>query len=383
MVNLLLAVIYLAFISLGLPDSLLGAAWPVVYPEFGVPVSYAGILSTIICAGTITSSLLSGQIVHRFGAGRVTAFSGALTVLGIFGFSSCGTFWQLCLCAVPYGLGAGGVDAALNNYTAIHYSSRHMSWLHCMWSLGAAAGPYVMSYALAMRNDWHMGYRYIGLIQLLLTAIFFLSIPLWMGQKDGAEQAAGRALSLRQVVAIPGVKQIILAFFCYCSVENTAILWGSSYLVLHTGLDEEAAAAYASLFLIGITLGRMLSGFLTVKFSDIRLIRLGQAVIALGVVTLLLPIGVYGALAGLALIGLGCAPIYPCIIHSSPAYFGVERSQSVIGVQMAGAYVGSLAMPPLFGLIARHITPGLLPWYLLVLLAAMVLSHETLVRRAR
>ena len=384
MVHLLLGIIYLAFISLGLPDALLGSAWPVMYPQFGVPVSYAGLISAIICAGTIVSSLCSDRLTRRFGAGRVTAFSVMLTALGLFGFSVSGSFWLLCVIAVPYGLGAGGVDAALNNYVAVHYASHHMSWLHCMWGLGASIGPYVMSYVLTHGRGWNMGYRYIAVFQVFLTAVLFLSLPLWKSRKGGAQEAASApALSLRATLAIPGAKQVIGAFFCYCALEQTAMLWGSSYLVLHSGVDAETAASFASLFLIGMTVGRGASGFLTFRLSDTSMIRLGQALIAVGILALLLPLGQGGTLAGLALIGLGCAPVYPCIIHSTPAHFGAERSQAIIGIQMASAYVGSLAMPPLFGLIVRHVTAALFPWYLLVILAVMVLSHELLVCHTR
>ncbi len=383
MVSLLLAVIYLAFISLGLPDSLLGSGWPIMYPQFGVPVSYAGILSMIICIGTIFSSLQSDRLTRRFGAGKVTAVSVAMTALGLLGYSVSDSFWQLCLLSIPYGLGAGGVDAALNNYVAVHYASRHMSWLHCMWGLGAAIGPYIMSFALAGSDNWHLGYRYVGLFQVLLTIVLFVSIPLWKRRKWEPEEAKAQALSVRQVLAIPGAKQILFAFFCYCALEQTAILWGSSYLVLHAGMGEETAAAFGSLFLIGLTVGRAVSGFMTYKFNDTAMIRMGQAVIGLGVIIWLLPIGDVGALIGLGLIGLGCAPVYPCIVHSTPDHFGVERSQAVIGIQMAGAYVGILVMPPLFGLIANHITPALLPWYLLIILVVMVLAHEALIRRTK
>lgn len=383
MVHLLLAIIYLAFVSLGLPDSLLGSAWPIMYQQFRVPVSYAGILSMIICIGTIVSSLNSDRLTRRFGAGLVTAVSVLMTALGLFGFSVSGSFWLLCLIAIPYGLGAGGVDAALNNYVAVHYASHHMSWLHCMWGLGASIGPYIMSHVLTGGHAWGMGYRYIALFQIALTAVLFISLPLWKKRRGSeAEAASGSALSMRQVFAIPGAKQIIAAFFCYCALEQTAILWGSSYLVLHNGMPKDAAAGFASLFLIGLTVGRAASGFLTFKLNDTQMIRLGQCIIFIGIAALLLPLGETVALGGLVLIGLGCAPLYPCIIHSTPEIFGADRSQAIIGIQMASAYVGGLIMPPLFGLIAEHITAALFPWYLLAILAVMVVSHEMLVRKA-
>ena len=388
MVHLLLAVIYLAFISLGLPDSLLGSAWPSMHLEFGVPVSYAGVISMIIALGTVVSSLQSDRLTRRLGAGMVTALSVLLTALALLGFSLSRSFFALCLLAIPYGLGAGSVDAALNNYVALNYASRHMSWLHCMWGVGTSVGPYVMEYALTGGQGWNAGYRYIAILQFALTLVIFVSLPLWKKRaaQTRAEDAAadvGRALPLREIVRIPGAKDVMVAFFCYCAVEATTMLWASSYLALGRGVSAEAAAGYASLFFIGITVGRALNGFLTMRFSDAQMIRAGQALVALGALLLLLPLGTGAALAGLVVIGLGCAPIYPCIIHSTPERFGANRSQALIGVQMASAYVGNCLMPPLFGLIANHISIGLFPIFLLVALAMMVLMHERLVRRAK
>ena len=388
MVHLLLAVIYLAFISLGLPDSLLGSAWPSMHLEFGVPVSYAGVISMIIALGTVVSSLQSDRLTRRLGAGMVTALSVLLTALALLGFSLSKSFPALCLMAIPYGLGAGSVDAALNNYVALNYASRHMSWLHCMWGLGTTVGPYVMEYALTGGQGWNAGYRYIAILQFALTLVIFVSLPLWkkraaQTRTEDAAADVGRALPLREIVRIPGAKDVMVAFFCYCAVEATTMLWASSYLALGRGVSAEAAAGYASLFFIGITVGRALNGFLTMRFSDAQMIRAGQALVALGALLLLLPVGTGAALAGLVVIGLGCAPIYPCIIHSTPERFGADRSQALIGVQMASAYVGNCLMPPLFGLIANHISIGLFPIFLLVALAMMVLMHERLVRRAK
>ena len=382
MSHLLLAVIYLSFISLGLPDGLLGAAWPTMYPELGVPVSCAGILSMIIALGTIVSSLCSDRLTYAIGTGKVTVLSVAVTAAALLGFSVSGSFWLLCLWAIPYGLGAGSIDASLNNYVALHYTSRHMSWLHCMWGVGATVGPYIMGFVLTGGGHWSAGYRYVGLLQLILTAALVLSLPLWKSRDAAAGgQSAAKPLPLSQVVQIRGAKEIMVTFFCYCALEQTAMLWSSSYLVLHKGLSEETAAFFASLFFIGITAGRGLNGFLTIRFSDTRLIRMGQAVIGLGIAALFLPFGDIFSLAGLVLIGLGCAPIYPCIIHSTPDHFGPERSQALIGVQMASAYVGSCLAPPVFGLIANHINPGLMPVYLLVILVLMVCMHEKLIRK--
>lgn len=384
MVHLLLAVIYISFISLGLPDSLLGSAWPSMYVEFGVPVSYAGMISMIVSAGTIVSSLQSDRLTRKFGPGLVTAVSVGMTAAALFGFSLSHSFWMLCLWAVPYGLGAGSVDAALNNYVALHYASRHMSWLHCMWGVGASAGPTIISWAMMSGEAWNAGYRTIALLQVGLTAILLLSLPLWQGRGNAATDDSGapaKPLTLRQILAIPGAKAIFITFFCYCALEQTSILWASSYFALYKGIPAETAAGYASLFCIGITAGRAVSGFLTMKLSDEQMIRLGQGIIAAGLVLALLPGGYGLTVAGLVLAGLGCAPIYPCVIHSTPAHFGTERSQAVIGVQMASAYTGACLMPPVFGLIANHIHIGLFPVFLLVVLVCMFVSHETLLRQ--
>lgn len=400
MTQLLLAIIYLAFISLGLPDSLLGSAWPTMYQQFGVPISYAGIISMIISAGTIVSSLQSDRLTKKLGTGKVTAISVAATAVALFGFSFSHSFWALCLWAIPYGLGAGSVDASLNNYVALHYESRHMSWLHCMWGVGATAGPYIMGIALSMGQGWNMGYRYIGIIQVVLTAVLVFSLPLWKGRKsttenlqnaemeqllenasEKADTTAEKALSLREILKIAGAKEVMLCFFCYCALEQTAGLWASSYLTLHKGVSSETAAIFASLFYIGITVGRAISGFITMKLNDTQMVRLGQSIIVLGIMAMVLPGSNVLALAGLILIGLSCAPIYPCVIHSTPAHFGADKSQAIIGVQMAFAYIGILAMPPLFGVLASRISVALLPCYLFAILVVMVIMHELLTKK--
>lgn len=384
MVHLLLAVIYLAFISLGLPDALLGAAWPSIYPEFGVPVSYMGMVSMIIALGTCVSSLLSDRMTRLLGTGKVTALSVATTALALLGFSWSHSFWTLCLWAIPYGLGAGSVDASLNNYVALHYESRHMSWLHCFWGIGAAVGPYIMGAILTGGRVWNAGYRVIGILQIFLTAILIFSLPLWKGRaKESGEKETAKALSLRQIVAIPGAKEVLFCFFCYCAVESTAGIWASSYLTLQKGVPAETAAGFASMFYIGITVGRAISGFLTMKLRDPQMIRLGQGILALGIAAMLLPLGANISLVGFLLIGLGCAPIYPCVIHATPTYFGAENSQAIIGVQMASAYLGTCLAPPVFGLIAQNVSIRLFPFFLLAALIMMFLSHEALLRKTR
>ena len=380
MASLLLPVIYLAFISLGLPDSLLGSAWPSMYTELGASLSWAGIVSMIISVGTIVSALCSERLNLRLGTGGVTFLSVMLTAVALLGFSLSTSFWQLCLWAVPYGLGAGSVDAALNNYVALHYESRHMSWLHCMWGVGASIGPVIMGRALA-GGTWQGGYRTIALLQFALTAVLLLSLPLWKRPQANVEGAEFKPHPIPELLRRPGVPQVLLCFFCYSALEATAGMWAASYCTLVRGIDAETAARWASLFYVGITIGRGVCGFLTMKISDQNMIRLGQALIAAGVVLILAPLGQGTLFAGLITVGLGCAPIYPSIIHETPVNFGRDVSMSMTGLQMATAYVGSCLMPPLFGLLAQYVTPTLYPWFLAVILALMFVMAESLHRR--
>ena len=377
--SFLLGIIYLSFISLGLPDALLGSAWPNMYPEFQVPVSYAGMISMIIAFGTILSSLQSDCLTKRFGTSKVTAASVGITALALWGFSVSHSFLQLCLWAIPYGLGAGSVDASLNNYVALHYASKHMSWLHCMWGVGTTLGPYIMGAVLTGGAAWNMGYRVISLLQIVLTAVLIISLPKWKEENPaGEETKGGKPLTFREIISIPGAKAIMLCFFCYCAVEQTTMLWASSYLNLAKGIDAKTAASFAGMFCIGITVGRGINGFIAMKWKDEQMVRMGEGIILMGILVMLLPLGKLASLIGFSLVGLGCAPIYPCIIHSTPEYFGAERSQAMIGVQMASAYVGICLMPPFFGLLANHISIRILPLYLLLFLVIMGVMYELL-----
>lgn len=382
MFHLLLVIIYLAFISLGLPDSLLGSAWPSIYPQFNVPISYAGIISTIIAIGTIISSLFSDRLTKKYKTNVVTAISVLTTAIALFGFSISHSFIALCLWAIPYGLGAGCIDAALNNYVALHYHSKHMNWLHCMWGIGASIGPYIMGYAISVKNSWNIGYSYISIIQIILAIIIFISLPLWKKDKQNIEDANDyKPLSLANIIKIPGAKEIMLTFFCYCAIESTTGLWASSFLVLRYNISAATAANYASFFYIGITIGRAISGFLSIKFNDRQMIRLGQTIILIG--TILLAISSYQqiALIAIIIIGLGCAPIYPAIIHSTPENFGKDKSQAIIGVEMASAYIGTCLMPPLFGILAQNISAALFPLYLLIILTLMIIMYKNMLKR--
>ena len=380
---LLLPIIYLAFVSLGLPDSALGSAWPSMYEGLGAGISWVGAVTAIISAGTIVSSVFSVNVVRRLGTARTTAFSVALTAVALIGFATCTEFWQLCLWAVPYGLGAGAVDAALNSYVAIHYASRHMSWLHCMWGVGASAGPVIMAWRLA-GGTWNEGFLAIGAIQVVIAVVMVLSMPLWKsGSPEPAadKRDAAPAKSRRELLSMPGVREILICFFCYCALEATCGHWAASYCSLVRETSAEEAARWASLFYLGITAGRAVSGFLTWRLSDRGLIRLGQGFICAGIALIAAPLPNTCAMVGLVVVGLGCAPVYPSIIHCTPAYFGREFALALTGMQMAFAYVGSLLMSPLFGVVAQWISPALYPLYLAALLALMVLMSEALNRK--
>jgi len=381
MFSILLAIIYVAFISLGLPDSLLGAGWPVMHQFLGVPVSFAGIISTIIAIGTIISSLLSDRLTARFGAGKVTAFSVLMTAVSMLGFSISGNFYLLCLFAVPYGLGAGGVDAALNNYVALHYSSRHMSWLHCFWGVGVTISPYIMSFCLTHNFGWQNGYFSVFVIQIILTFVIFISLPLWKNRAESKNETDEKVqpIGLKNSFKIKGVPFVLLTFFGYCALETTAGLWASSYFVEYRSVLPATAASFASLYYIGITVGRFLNGFIADKFGDKIMVRGGILTCTLGVVLVALPMQTDAvSLVGLLIVGLGCAPIYPCIIHSTPTNFGEKNSQAIIGIQMASAYLGSTLAPPIFGFIAESTTLGIYPYYLLVFSLLMLFMSEKL-----
>ena len=383
MTILLLFVIYISFISLGLPDSILGSAWPTMYQELNVPVSYAGIISVIIAFGTIVSSLQSDRLTLKLGAGKVTAISVALTAFALFGFSISSSFWMLCLFAIPYGLGAGSVDACLNNYVALHYKGWHMSLLHCMWGVGAVTGPNIMAYALTNNLGWNKGYSYISLLQIILTVVLIFSLPIWKRRERIVDGKEAKTLTLREVIKIKGVKEVLICFFCYCGVEQSAGLWASTYLSMCKGVNSEAAARFASMFFIGITIGRGLNALIAMYLNDKTMVRIGLVIIAIGIICMFIPAPAILSLIGLILIGLGCAPIYPSLIHATPYSFGSDKSQAVIGVQMAFAYIGVLALPPLFGVIAEFTSIALLPIYITILFIMMFLSFERLQKKIK
>ncbi|MDR2952678.1 MAG: MFS transporter [Treponema sp.] len=379
--TIILIIIYISFISLGLPDSLLGSAWPSMYKGLNVPLHYAGYVSMIVAGGTVISSFLSEKVIRRFGTGAVTAFSVLMTAAALWGISFSRVFGLLCLWAIPLGLGAGSVDAALNNYVALHYKAKHMSWLHCFWGIGASIGPIIMSFFLISRNSWNLGYRAIGLIQTCLVATLFITIGLWGKVKsttsDG-ENKSSQGPEYKEIFRTPGVKQILIAFFCYCSMESIAGLWGSSFLVMEKNIAPEIAAQWISLYFIGITSGRFISGFLTYKLNNRQMVRLGQGLIACGVIMLMLPLGKALLLPGFFTIGLGCAPIYPSLLHETPRNFGNDKSQAIMGIQMASAYIGTTFMPPLFGRIASYISFVIFPLFIGAILILNITMVEVL-----
>ena len=419
MYGLLLAIIYLSFISLGLPDSLIGSAWPVMHVDLSVSVASAGVITIIISAGTVVSSLFSDVLIRKLGTGLVTAISVGMTAFALLGFSFATAYWQLCVLAIPYGLGAGAVDAALNNYVALNYNAKHLNWLHCFWGVGAAISPYIMSFALTKGLGWNNGFRIVFYIQIALTAILLFALPLWKKAKKGsgfqpisqfddleykkvsntlpqnadmqnqaqfedfqsqnAQIEPQKKKNYFSVFKIKGVWFVLIAFFAYSALEQTTGLWATSYLVQFRGIEPTVAAKFASFFYIGITAGRAFAGIFADKIGDRTLIRVGSGIILCGILLVALPFkSTVPSLVGLIVIGLGCAPIYPAIIHSTPTNFGKDKSQSVIGLQMAFAYIGTTAMPPLFGVIAQYINIGLYSLYIFVLTAVMITMLEIL-----
>ncbi len=378
MFGFLIAIVYLAFISLGLPDSLLGSAWPTISAEIGADVSLEGIITMIIACSTIFSSLFSNFLTNKLGTGLVTALSVAVTAIAMFAFSFCTAFWQLCLCAIPYGLGAGAVDAALNNYAALHFSSRHMNWLHCFWGVGALIGPYILTFCLKGGATWQNGYQVVGLVQVALTVLLFATLPVWKKQKHVVEEKTLPQVKTKDALKIKGVWFVFVTFFCYCALEQTALHWASTHASLYLGATGETAAFIGTLFCTGIAAGRFLCGIFSNKISDKTLIRAGIAVIFAGLVAFSVPWGVdFVTLGGLVLLGIGCGPVYPAIVHSTPDNFGEENCQALVGIQMAFAYCGTTFMPPLFGVFSKSGAWALPLFLTLWAVALLILSELT------
>ncbi|ACL76013.1 MFS transporter [Ruminiclostridium cellulolyticum] len=376
MTTLLLIIIYIAFISLGLPDSMLGAAWPTVRTDLSVPMAGAGLISMIISGGTIISSILSGKLIQKFGTGKLTLMSVFMTAMALLGFSFSQNYIWLCLVAIPLGLGAGAVDAALNNFVALHFSARHMSWLHCFWGIGATAGPVIMSVAIIQNGSWQKGYLSVAIIQICLVIILLFSLPLWRLFGENRQEDIAVENQNQHVFRLPGIPPALLSFFCYCALETTAGLWGASYLVQTKGVSADVAAGWISMYYLGITLGRLVNGFITTKWSNPALIRGGQIIIGIGAILLLISNQTYVNLLGLILIGMGCAPIFPSMLHETPVRFGKNNSEKLMGVQMAVAYMGTTLVPPAIGVLSGVVGIQFYPIFILVLLIVMLVSSE-------
>ncbi len=390
MATFFLAIIYLAFISLGLPDSLLGVAWPVMQLNINAPFEAAGFVSMTIAGGTILSSLASGTVIKKLGTGKVTFISCLMTASSLLGFSFAPSLFWLILLAIPLGLGAGSVDSALNNYVATHYKAHHMSWLHCFWGVGATTGPLIMSQFIARQEAWRSGYFTVATLQFMLTVLLFFTLPLWdrvakkyeSGPVDLKEGEDAKSVSSIEKVeevktlGSKGVKIALVSFLFYCGTEATMGLWGSSYLVNVKGLPVAIAAQWVSLYYAGITVGRLITGFITMRVKNSMLIRMGQVIALTGAVLLLLPLPIIFSLVGFIMVGLGCAPIFPCMLHETPARFGKEHSQKIMGYQMASAYTGTTFLPPLLGFIAARSTMMILPFFVLAYIIFMLMGTE-------
>lgn len=379
MMTFLLVMVYVAFISLGLPDSVLGAAWPIMQIDLNMGLAAAGPIQMVVSAGTVVSSLMSGKIINRFGTGRVMLVSVLMTALALLGFSIAPGYVWLFVFAIPLGLGGGAVDSGLNDFVARHFAARHMNWLHCFWGLGASVGPIILSGALNTEGGWRLGYTIIGCLQMLLVLALLLSQKTWrkVEKKDAEDMAAKTGGKKRRP---KGVALGLMSFFFYCGAESCMFLWTASFLVGSRGATAEQAAGWASLFLIGMTIGRLVSGLVADRIGGKNMIRIGQVGCAIGIALMFVP-NMYVAAAALFVLGVGCAPIYPMTIHETPRRFGEENSANMVGLQMACAYTGSTLVPPVLGMICGAMGTIALPVLQVIFLIAQVYCSETLNRR--
>ncbi len=379
MANLLIALIYMSSISLGLPDSVLGSAWPVMSAEFNAPIANMGIITLIISLGTITSGFLGDRLIRKLGVQKINVISITLTAFALLGFSISPNFITTCLFAIPYGLGAGSIDVALNNYVAVNLQSKHMNWLHCMWGIGATIGPYIMGMVLTGGRSYRDGYFILFVIQATLAVVLFFSKPIWKSQSSpiaSEKKASQKVLSIREIFKIKGIVALIFTLFCYVTIEIVTGMWAGTYLVLEKNVTPEMAAGFSALFYLGITIGRGVCGFIAIKYNDKQMIYGGMLFIAIGVLSLLLPLPENFVYVGLMLVGIGGAPIFPCILHSIPSTYGVERSQAITGVQMAFAYTGNLTMPLFFGFLGENIGFYIYPAFITIVLTTMILMYK-------
>ena len=382
MASLLIVIIYLSFISLGLPDSLLGSAWPTMQASFDVPSSFAGYVSMTICLMTIISSLASPSLIRKIETKWIIIVSIALTVIGLIGFSFSGAYWMLFLFAIPYGLGAGSIDASLNQYVANHYSSRVMNFLHCFYGLGAIISPNIMALALKYAK-WNQGYRWTAYLQIAILAVVVLTLPAWKVNKKKDDELKEKTATIKQALKVPGVILTLIAFFSYCAGEATCFLWTSSYFAgTKEGMGDELIAAFGSLIFGGLMLGRLIAGFISDKHGDRKMIRIGIIVEFIGIILVILPVKTYIVAAiGFLIVGTGMGPIYPAIQHMAPTNFGEEYSAPVIGLQMASAYIGATLMPTVFGLVQQNIGIWIMPAYLALFAALNIALLEIAYKR--
>lgn len=375
MATLLLTVIYIAFIGLGIPDSLFGTAWPAIYSDFGLPISYGSFVTAVVSCGTIISSVISGRLIKRFGTNVVSAGSTLLTAVALIGFSAAPNIWAMCTLAVPLGIGAGAIDVALNNYVALHYSATHMSFLHCFYGIGVSVSPYIMSSVISGSLGWRGGYRIAFILQIAITLLMFFSLPVW--QKVHKEEGGGRRdeceeLSFFELIKIPGVWLMCLLFFASCAIELTCGGYGSTFLVEYKHISADKAATVIMIYYIGETLGRFLSGVLASKMHSWTIVKCGMVVLGVALVLLALPFSAYVSAAAMFLIGLGNGPLFPNFNYLTPENFGNRISESVMGLQMASAYVGILLTPIICGILGQKFGMGIFPYYLIVFYVVMV-----------
>lgn len=373
--TILLIVIYIAFIGLGIPDSLFGTAWPAIYMELGLPFSFGSVVTVLISAGTVLSSLLSPLLIRRFSTGRLTAFSTALTAASLIGFSFSDSLIFFCLLALPLGIGAGAVDTALNNYISLHYSASHMSFLHCFYGIGVSLSPYLMSLIISSPSGWRGGYQAAFMIQIFITLLLFAALPLWK-KADSVHPHPSEenvdSLSLRRILNIPGVISICCVFITSCGIEYTCGSWGSTFLVEYRNLPFDTAARIIMFYYIGMTLGRFISGLLSCVLHSWQIIRIGQCLLGISILFLIIPAPPFFAAVGLFLIGLGNGPLFPNLNYLTPQNFGADVSPSVMGIQMAASYIGIMLVPALFGFLGQALSPGIFPFYLLLFYIGMI-----------
>ncbi len=384
MATVLIIVIYIAYISLGIPDSLLGAAWPAIYGEMGLPVSYANFITVIHATGTIVSSLLSATVIKRFGTAKVTFMSTVLTCVALISFSLSDNMLWLCLSAIPLGLGAGSIDTALNNYVAVNYSASQMSFLHSSYGVGVTISPYLMSLAIGDGN-WRNGYRMMFFIQLSITLLILLTLPVWkkVKEKKAEPEVKQKTISIPKALSMPKVKPTLIMFIGSCAIESICLVYGATYLVESRGITEEKGAECITFYFLGMTLGRILSGFLSKKLSPKQIIILGECVTFIAITLLILPLNLTFATIGLFMIGLGNGPLFPNLTHLAPVHFGEELSQSLIGLQMASSNSAILFAPILFGQIAEHIGAHLFPQVQMIMLVITGLATLLLFKKRK